>query len=273
MVVSDYKQAEIAALANLSGDPTLIDSVSKGLDIHSVVCRDMFRLDCTLEEVKMEHKALRVAAKSIVFGLLYGRGPKAIAREVEKAGVSCTVTEAREFVETFMSQFPLVSKLIDDTHLQVEELGYVDTVWGRRAFYPKIQSDEYEGILAGQKRQAFNLLIQGYVADMLRVALIAFGEYRRDHPDVKYKIILTVHDSIVAEVPEEYVEKVALEVFPYCMTERAVCPALPFQVGTDTDVCVRWDEPLHMADVDHLSLSDSFLQQFVSDYEEESATT
>ena len=68
LVVADYKQAEIAALAYASGDENLIQAVVDKEDIHSVVCKQMFQLDCSLDEIKRNHKGLRVAAKSIVFG-------------------------------------------------------------------------------------------------------------------------------------------------------------------------------------------------------------
>lgn len=68
LIVADYKQAELAALAYASGDESLIQAIKEGQDIHSVVCRQMFQLDCSLSDVKKHHKHLRVAAKSIVFG-------------------------------------------------------------------------------------------------------------------------------------------------------------------------------------------------------------
>jgi len=159
LVCCDYKQAEIAALAYLSGDETLIAAVQAGEDIHSVVCRQMFNLKCTLKEVKELHKPLRVAAKSIVFGLLYGRGAQAIAREVEKAGVECSIDRAREFMDAFMNRFPKVKELIDKTHDDVEQKGYVEGAWGRREYFYNVGAKDNDAILARQKRMAFNFLI------------------------------------------------------------------------------------------------------------------
>lgn len=65
MVCADYKQAEVATIAYLSGDPTLIAAVESGEDVHSVAAIEMFKLDCTVKEVKKKYKHLRVAAKSI----------------------------------------------------------------------------------------------------------------------------------------------------------------------------------------------------------------
>ncbi|HHA19806.1 MAG TPA: hypothetical protein ENK70_08885, partial [Methylophaga sp.] len=196
MVTADYRQAELAALAYMSGDTNLITAVKTGQDIHSVVCKQMFQLDCTLKEVKLHHTNLRVAAKSIVFGLLYGRGKKAIAREVNKAGVEMSVEQAGEFIQKFMNQFPSVAVLIARTHLEVEQRGWVETTWGRRAFYPSVKNlANAKQLLAGQKRKAFNFKVQGYVGDLLRAALINFYRYKAQHPEIKFNIILTVHDS------------------------------------------------------------------------------
>lgn len=247
IVAADYTQAEIATLAYLSGDEKLIDVVQTGRDIHSMVCKTMFRLDCTEAEVKALHKPLRVAAKSIIFGLLYGRGAAAVAREVEKAGVSCSIDEAQKFMSQFMAEFPSVAALIEQTHGEVEENGYVETLWGRREYFYQVEGDD-GNILARQKRMAFNFLIQGYVADLLRKALINLSEYKRES-GLDYKLILTVHDSIMLEAAESCAEEVAMHVLPECMTTRAPAPKLGFTIGSDVDVYRRWDEKMYFSEL------------------------
>jgi len=111
-------------------------------------------LGCSVQNKLQKH---RIKSRCDNKSLLYGRGAPAIAREVEKAGVSCTVDQAQQFVADFMKQFPLVAKLIQDTHKQVEELHYVETLWGRREFFYQMEADK-DRILAGQKRKAFNFL-------------------------------------------------------------------------------------------------------------------
>jgi len=84
----------------------------------------------------------------------------AISREVEKAGIACSFDQAKEFMEQFMAGFPKIQELIDKTHWQVENKGYVEGVWGRRAFYYTTGAggDDADAILARQKRQSFNFL-------------------------------------------------------------------------------------------------------------------
>jgi len=237
----------------LSGDERLIAAVEDKEDIHSMVGRTMFQKEeLTNEEFKAQFKSLRVAAKSIVFGLLYGRGSSAIAREVEKAGLFCTADEAQDFINDFMNKFPLVERLIDSTHAEITEQGYVETLWGRRElFYTYSTTDE--GVIAGQKRQGFNFKIQGYVADLLRQALINLDNYKRTS-GIPFKVILTVHDSIMLETPAAYAEEVSEVVIPQCMTYNAKAPKLGFTIRTDTDVCTRWEEKLYLQDFIDLGL-------------------
>lgn len=260
MVCADYSQAEIATLAYLSGDPLLIESVETGQDIHSVVAKEMFKLTCTVKEVKKLFKHLRVSAKAILFGLIYGRGAKAISREVEKAGVPCSQEDAQGFINAFFSKFPLVKLFIENTQKQVEEQNYVETLWGRREFFYKVEGDKGD-IAARQKRQGVNFLVQSYVADLLRLALINLQNYRRTH-NLGYKLILTVHDSIMIETPIPEVPEVALKVLPYCMTENARAPRLGFKIGSDVDVCRRWDEKMYLEEMVELGLPTDFASQF-----------
>lgn len=260
MVCADYSQAEIATLAYLSGDPVLIASVETGQDIHSVVAKEMFKLTCTVKEVKKLFKHLRVSAKAIIFGLIYGRGAKAISREVEKAGVPCSQEDAQGFIDAFFAKFPLVKLFIEKTQKQMEEQLFVETLWGRREMFYKVEGDKGD-ILARQKRQAVNFLVQSYVADLLRLALINLQNYRREH-DMHYRLILTVHDSIMLETPIPEVEEVALNVMPYCMTEAARAPRLGFKVGSDVDVCQRWDEKMYLDEMVELGLTKDFALKF-----------
>lgn len=155
-----------------------------------------------------------------------------------------------------MSQFPLVAQLIESTHNEVEKFNCVETLWGRREFFYKVEADG-DRILASQKRKAFNFKIQSYVAELLRLALINLREFRRQH-NMRYKIVLTVHDSIMLEVPIPEVEQVSEIVIPECMTVRAPAPRLGFTVGTDVDVSQRWDVKLLLDDFLDMGFSEEY---------------
>ena len=260
IVSSDYKQAEVATLAYLSGDQMLINAIETGQDIHSSVAVQMFKLPCAVYEVKEQYKALRVAAKSLVFGIIYGRGRKAVCREIEKAGVPCTEDEAQNFIDTFMDQFPRVKLFIDRTQDEVETRMMVETLWGRREPFYKVEGDRGD-IIATQKRQSVNFKIQSYCADLLRLALINLRQYRRDR-GMKFKLILTVHDSIMLEVPMDEVVNVADMAFPMCMTTEARSPVGGFTVGCDVDVYKRWDEALYLEEMLDMGLPEEFSSRF-----------
>ena len=190
--------------------------------------------------------------------LLYGRGATAIAREVEKAGIDCSPDEAGEFVSGFMEQFPKVAELIEQTHRQVVDKGWVENLWGRREYFYTIGVRDNSKIEARQKRMAFNFLIQGFVAELLRTALINLRRYRIDNPEISYKLILTVHDSIMLEVPIKHTERVSEIVIPECMTHKARAPKLGFSVSSDVDVSVRWDEKLTVTEFMDLGFSEAY---------------
>lgn len=194
--------------------------------------------------------------------LIYGRGAKAISREVEKAGVVCSQEDAQQFIDAFMARFPRVKLFIEVTQAQVVEHGYVETLWGRREHFYHVEGDKGD-ILARQKRQGVNFLVQSYVADLLRLALINIRDYRRQH-NMHYKLILTVHDSIMIEAPISEVPTVALKVMPYCMTDIARAPRLGFKVGADVDVCRRWDEKMYLDEMLESGLPEDFSKQFCS---------
>lgn len=262
LIIADYKQAEICALAYLSGDLELIRAVENQDDIHSVVGRRMFRkMDLTNDEFKNKFKALRISAKSIIFGLLYGRGAKAIAREVQKAGISCTEDEAQKLMDDFMDQYPSIRLLIERTHMEVEHQHYVETLWGRREYFPTIGKVR-NNILARMKRQAFNFKIQGYVGDLLRVALHNHWKFRRANPHIDYLPVMTVHDSIVHEFDPRWVQLGVEEIVPNAMVNNSKAPRLGFTVPIDIDVYHRWDEKLYLEDFADYGLSEEFGSEF-----------
>lgn len=260
IVAADLKQAEVCTLAYLSGDQTLIEAIESGVDIHSAVALKMFRLPCTVKEVKKLYKAQRVSSKSLVFGIIYGRGYKAVRREIEKAGVACTDDEAKEFIEQFMAQFPLVKKFIEDTQKEAEERHLAETLWGRQEHFYQIEGDKGD-ILARQKRQSVNFKIQSYVGDLLRLAFINMKTYKREH-NLTFRPILSVYDSIMLEVPIIEVPEVADIVLPHCMTHAAPAPRLGFKIGSDVEVVKRWDVPMYLDEMTDLGLPEEFAVRY-----------
>ena len=145
-VGGDYSQQEPRSLAHMSQDKNLIHAYQVGKDVYAWIaslvynmpyeeCKE-FRPDGT---VNPEGKERRSFCKSIVLGLMYGRGDKSVAEQI---GVS--VQEARKLIKNFFDSFPEVETFIQETQKQAHKNGYVTTAWGRVRHLPDMMLDDYE---------------------------------------------------------------------------------------------------------------------------------
>jgi DNA polymerase-1 len=146
----------------------------------------------------------RKAGKVLVLAISYGVGPDKIA-----ASIGCTVQEARKLLTDFEKKFNSISKYKAQVIRMAKQSGsipFVETVFGRRRYIPDLLSKD-QGLLARAERQAFNTMIQGSAADIMKLALIRAHSCFIDEPDVN--VILTVHDELVTICPEEKAAEVA----------------------------------------------------------------
>jgi DNA polymerase I-like protein with 3'-5' exonuclease and polymerase domains len=183
LVVADWSQIEPRIIASLSGDKTMIRTYREGGDVYQAVAK---RMDVT-----------RDVGKMLVLAISYGVGPQKIARSI-----GCTVTEARDLMEFFSQRFSAIAIHKGKVLADAKRKKYSETIMGRRRPVPFICSrDEYER--ASAERQAYNHLIQGSAADIMKIALVnvhlALPEGAR--------MLLTVHDEIVVQTPEDLVEE------------------------------------------------------------------
>lgn len=191
LVKADYSQVELRLAAHLSQDKKMIDVFRAGQDIHSATAAwvyDIPQADVTADK--------RREAKTLNFGVLYGMGPQAFARA---AGIS--VEKARSFIGRYREQYTGLTKYMEATIEQARTHGYVETLFGRKRYMPEINSNNM-AIAAQAERIAFNFPLQGTAADILKKAMIELqAVIEKDWPDVK--LLLTVHDELVAEAPAE----------------------------------------------------------------------
>jgi DNA polymerase-1 len=157
LVKADYSQLELRIEAHLSGDEKMVEAFRAGEDIHRSTAAWVHGVKPGEVTEKM-----RRAAKSLNFGVLYGMGPRKFSWE---AGVS--QEEARSFIERYKQQYVGIAGLIEGTIKQAQELGYVETIMGRRRYLPEINS-RTPSIRAAAERAAFNFPIQGTAADILK---------------------------------------------------------------------------------------------------------
>lgn len=191
LVKADYSQIELRLAAHLSQDEKMIDVFRMGQDIHSATAAWVYGIP--LDKVTSSQ---RREAKTLNFGVLYGMGPNSFARA---AGIS--VEEARSFIGRYREQYKGLARFIEAIVEQARTVGYVETLFGRRRYMPEIHSNN-PAISAQAERIAFNYPLQGTAADLLKKAMIELqAVIENKFPEAK--MVLTVHDELVVEVPEK----------------------------------------------------------------------
>ena len=197
LLVADYSQIELRVLAHIADETTLIDAFSRGEDIHRSTAATVFNIAPDLVTVEQ-----RRAAKTINFGILYGMSAFGLGQALH-----IPQKEADKFIKAYLDQFPGVRQYVEDTQKSAEKEGKVETLYGRVRWLPDIQSKNWN-LRENARRMAINARIQGTAADLLKKAMIAIDRrLREEHPDAR--LLLTVHDELVFEVPEGQVEPVA----------------------------------------------------------------
>ena len=195
LLCADYSQVEPRILAHLSQDPRLLQVFENSEDIHMATAMEIFNLPA--EQVTRE---MRRAAKSVVFGIVYGISPFGLA-----SNIGVPQADAKKYIETFFEKFAAVRALMDQNIQDGKTKGYTTTILGRRRPIPELQSGDPVQRSAGE-RMAVNSPIQGSAADLIKLAMI--NVHRRLRAELPHcKMILQVHDELIFEVPDEELEQ------------------------------------------------------------------
>ncbi len=189
LVSADYSQIELRVLAHLSQDPELIKAFSSTQeDVHTHTASLVFGV-----EKSAVTREMRARAKTINFGVIYGMGDSALARQID-----VTRAEAAAFIEAYFTRYEGVARFMTKTVEAARSGEAVRTLLGRRRFLPNLHSAN-RGLRMEAERVAKNTPIQGTAADILKVAMVNLG---REPVVPGATMILTVHDELVFEVPE-----------------------------------------------------------------------
>lgn len=226
LLAADYSQIELRIMAHLSGDKGLLNAFAAELDIHKATAAEVFGLDP--DEVTADH---RRSAKVINFGLMYGMSAFGLAKQL-----GITRGEAQEYVDLYFERYPGVKAYMDGIRAQAHDLGYVETVFGRRLYLPEI-NDRNAQRRQYAERSAINAPMQGTAADIIKIAMIAVHKWIKDS-GANTRMIMQVHDELVFEVSKDSAEPVRDEIVT--LMSGAADLAVPLKV--DTGIGANWDE-------------------------------
>ncbi|MEE9322394.1 MAG: DNA polymerase I [Granulosicoccus sp.] len=188
LLAADYSQIELRIMAHLSGDESLLHAFENHLDVHQATAAEVFGVPLDIVDADQ-----RRSAKAINFGLIYGMSAFGLAKQLDIAR-----GEAQEYINLYFSRYPGVKHYMDETRIKAKEMGYVETVFGRRLYLPDINARNGQ-LRQYAERTAINAPMQGTAADIIKRAMITVhGWLQKEQVDAR--IIMQVHDELVLEV-------------------------------------------------------------------------
>jgi len=190
LVSADYSQIELRILAHLSEDETFCQAFGQGHDFHATIAAKIHGVDASGVSSEMRNQV-----KQFSYGIAYGMSTYGVS---QRLGVE--MDEAASFVEAYYAQFPKVREFLASQVEKAKIDGFTTTMFGRRRYLPELQSANFRLRALGE-RMALNAPIQGSAADILKRAMINVDAALRTEPIGK--MLLTVHDELVFEVPRE----------------------------------------------------------------------
>ena len=226
LLAADYSQIELRIMAHLSKDQRLCDAFAAGEDIHNATAAEVFSM--ARDAVTKDQ---RRAAKAINFGLIYGMSAFGLAKQL---GISRS--EAAEYVNLYFERYPGVKAYMESTRVRAHELGYVETLFGRRLYLPEIESRNAQRRQYAE-RTAINAPMQGTAADIIKRAMLSVDQWIEDsNQDVR--MIMQVHDELVFELPIDRLDIVKPEIVR--LMSAAADLIVPLEV--DANSGDNWDQ-------------------------------
>jgi DNA polymerase-1 len=196
LISADYSQVELRVLAHMANEPLLIEAFQADQDIHAVTASRLFGVP--VEAVTREQRSL---GKTINFATIYGVSEFGLSSRTE-----LTREQARQFLDQYFQTYPRIRAFLDRILEEAREKGYVQTLLGRKRFFPELKSGRLPpSQRAAVERAAINAPIQGTAADIMKIAMIRLYEQLKDG-GYRTRLLLQVHDELVLETPPEEVE-------------------------------------------------------------------
>ncbi len=218
LISVDYSQIELRIVAHMAQDEGMLAAFRADEDIHATTAAAIYNV--ALEAVT---KDMRRHAKAINFGLIYGMSAFGLMR-----GTDLTLAEAENFVKAYFTKFPGVKKYLDGIRKQAAQQGYVETLLGRRRYFPALQGRTNPQLKAREEREAINAPIQGTAADIMKIAMLKIPPALKK-AKLSGKMLLQVHDELVLECPKDELEKTAKVV------KETMADAYPLDIPLSTE--------------------------------------
>ncbi len=191
----DYSQIELRIVAHMANDKAMIQAFKEDQDIHATTAAAVFGVP-----VEVVSPEMRRRAKAVNFGLIYGMSPFGLTRSTD-----LTLAEAENFVDAYFKRFPGVERYLDETRRLAAEQGYVETLLGRRRYFPQLDrgATAVSAVArARAEREAVNSPIQGTAADIIKIAMLRLPDAMAE-AGLTGRMLLQVHDELVLECPEK----------------------------------------------------------------------
>lgn len=226
IVAADYSQIELRIMAHLSQDAGLLGAFAEGLDVHSATAAEVFGVG--IDGVSGDQ---RRKAKAINFGLIYGMSAFGLGKQLGLGR-----NEAQAYIDLYFDRYPGVADYMARTRSLAHEIGYVETLLGRRLYLPEINARNRQRQQAAE-RTAINAPMQGTAADIIKLAMLAVDSWLSDS-QIAARMIMQVHDELVFEVDANAVDEVRARVSEL----MAGVDLLDVPLIVDVGVGDNWDE-------------------------------
>ncbi|WP_153915081.1 DNA polymerase I [Shewanella sp. TC10] len=227
VLAADYSQIELRIMAHLSQDKGLLTAFAENKDIHKATAAEVFGVH--FEEVTTEQ---RRRAKAVNFGLIYGMSAFGLAKQLD-----IPRKEAQTYIDTYFARYPGVLKYMEDTRALAAEVGYVETIYGRRLYLPDIK-DRNAMRRQAAERAAINAPMQGTAADIIKKAMISIDQWIKHDTNGEITMMMQVHDELVFEVEESQAETLKAKVCEL----MAQAASLDVTLLAEAGIGDNWDE-------------------------------
>lgn len=191
---SDYSQIELRVLAHISGDKHMQEAFNNHEDIHTSTAMKVYNV--TRDEVTPN---MRRNAKAVNFGIVYGISDYGLSQNL-----NISRPEAKNFIDTYLENYPGVQAYMTDVVEKAKEDGYVETLFNRRRYLPDLHAKNFN-VRSFAERNAMNTPIQGTAADIIKIAMVKMDEALKTNK-LKANLLLQIHDELVFEVPKDEIE-------------------------------------------------------------------